>query len=76
MAPGVPPPQMGQPQQLPPGMSPQQFAQLQQQQAAQAAAGQMPQMPPGKLKNITCQQSHPQQRNSAPRLTKVFSNKF
>ena len=50
MAPGVPPPQMGQPQQLPPGMSPQQFAQLQQQQAAQAAAGQMPQMPPGKFK--------------------------
>merc|ERR1712013_966935 len=51
MAPGVPPPAGGQQVQLPPGVSPQQFAAMQAQQQQQQGVPQ-PQFPPGHAVNI------------------------
>merc|ERR1719430_157212 len=51
MAPGVPPPSGGQQVQLPPGVSPQQFAAMQAQQQQQQGVPQ-PQFPPGHAVNI------------------------
>ena len=50
MAPGVPPQHQG--VQLPPGVSPQQLAQMQAQQQQQQQQHQQPQFPPGHAANI------------------------